>query len=135
MTTLIVLDASAAMAFVAPSQASAASNALRARGGRFTAPWVFAVEIRNAMLKAERRGLIAPEDALAAVHDLDAIVDLRPPSGELEQIYRIARSERLSFFDACYLDLALREDAVLASRDGPMLEAATRRGLGVEDLR
>ena len=36
---------------------------------------------------------------------------------------------------ALCLDLALREQVALASRDGPLLEAARRRGVETHDLR
>jgi len=38
-------------------------------------------------------------------------------------------------YDAMYLYLAIEEYAGLASRDGPLLDAARRRGVDVIDLR
>lgn len=123
------------MAFFAPSQSTSAAARLLASGADFVAPVVLGLEVRNVLLKAERRGLISPLDALAAIEAMEIIVRLRPLPAVQEPIYVLARAERLSYFDACYLDLALRENAALASRDGPLLAAALRQGVTVEDLR
>jgi predicted nucleic acid-binding protein len=66
------------------------------------------------------------------------LVELRPWSArpaDFVRLIALARPERLSLFDAAYLDLALREGVAIASRDSPLIEAAGRRGLEVNDLR
>ncbi len=132
---MIVLDASAALAWILPGQSTLAATALRGAGEDFVAPEIFAVEIRNVLLKAERRRLITPEQADRAVAGFDGLVTLLAGAHDLERLYRLAREDTLSLFDAFYLDLAIAQAAELASRDGPLLASARKRGVAVRDLR
>lgn len=135
----IVLDASAALAWLAPSQETPASAAFRsiAATQALLAPAVFAWEVRHALLKLERRGLVP---ATAIEGDLSQIettlaIESPPDRARLAAIVKLARAETLGVYDAAYLDLSIREGAALASRDGPLLDAARRQGLVVHDLR
>lgn len=108
---------------------------MRSLGQDFVAPDILRIEVRNALLKAERRGLLLPHEADEALADLDSAIDVVRPQSALDDIYRLGRAEALSFFDACYLDCAIGLGVALASRDGALLAAAQRRGLLVSDLR
>lgn len=134
----MVIDASAAVAWSVPSQQTPKALALvLRRDAAFVAPWYFGVEFRNAMLKAERRGLIALEPSESSVADILLLVELAspPPVDALDTIQRLARSWGLSHYDAHYLDLALTRSLPLASRDGALLDAARRLGVDAVDLR
>lgn len=136
---MIVLDASAALAFALPSQSNQTADAFFARRPLplMIAPAVFRLEVNNALLKFERGGALKAEaatrvwDALRGMVAISAMADVEQ---RFDALMALARAERLSLFDAAYLDLAITEAAALASRDGPLLEAALRRGLAVEDL-
>lgn len=135
---MIVVDASAVLARILPGQATRAADELLASRTSFVAPAIFAVELRNALLKAERRRLIGPAQSERALVFADALIETETPdftTGGLTPVVGLARAERLSFYDAAYLDLAARKGAELASRDVSLLEAARRRGLIVHDLR
>ncbi|HUZ12219.1 MAG TPA: type II toxin-antitoxin system VapC family toxin [Caulobacteraceae bacterium] len=136
---MIVLDASAALASVLESQATAAADAFfGAPPSTLIAPAIFSFEVRNALLHAERRGLIDADLVDETSLHLAAAVELWPLASrpaDFVRLLNLARREVLSLFDAAYLDLARSEAASLASRDGPLIEAARRIGVRIHDLR
>lgn len=136
---MIVVDASIAVALAVHSQRTPAVAAFVAsRPGPLRSPAIFPYEVRNALLKLERRFGLAPADIDRQFEEINDLLDAC--EGPLDaaahrRVAALARSEVLSYFDACYLDLALGEGAALASRDGPLLESALRRGVAIHDLR
>jgi predicted nucleic acid-binding protein len=138
--TLCVIDASVALAWTIESQSTVAATSLkqRATAHDFIAPSVFRLETRNALLKAERRNFIAWVDVVSAMtvlSELGVVFAGNPDDIEIDSAMVLARAERLSLYDALYLQLAMTEQALLASRDGPLLTAAMSRGVPVEDCR
>lgn len=134
----VVLDASAALAWILPTQATPAAAALLDQSGTliFEAPDIFAWEVRNVLLTLDRRGVLADgeyDEALAIYDDL--VVRLGPPVLEIDQLAALARGTRLSLFDAAYLALALDQDRALASRDEALLTVADAAGVECYDLR
>lgn len=134
----VVIDASAALALLTPTQSTAASDAFGdAPPARLTAPAVFSIEVRHGLLRLERRGLL-PVGALdLALADLESEVGLAPAPNPLDlgRITDLARRESLGMYDALYLDLALEGGTSLASRDGSLLAAAARCSVVTIDLR
>ena len=138
--TLCVVDASVALAWTIESQSTDAARELRAKAGGFDliAPSIFRLEVRNALLKAERRRLIARADVDAAIATIEALgvaCGSEPGDEELDIATSLSRATRLSLYDALYLLLAQTEGAALASRDASLLAAAQARGLWIEDCR
>jgi len=136
----LVVDASAAVGWIAPSQSTVAGERLLSTldTAQAIAPAIFAIELRNALLKLERRGAISSSQVDTALARLGLLVAVQDGPGEAvnpEGLLSLARAEMLSVFDATYLDLALRERAAVASCDAPLMDAARRRGLQVHDLR
>jgi predicted nucleic acid-binding protein len=137
---VIVLDASAALARVLPSQRTAASHAFFNSDSlpHFIAPTIFAWEVRHALLKAERGGRASSDQANDGALALDGLakrISWDDTSQSFARLVALARAENLSLFDAAYLDLAIAENASLASRDVGLIEAAKRRRVKVVDLR
>jgi predicted nucleic acid-binding protein len=134
-----VIDASAALAWLVPSQATTASETFRNAAARtdLLAPDAFRLEMRHALVKLERRGLVGPGALDAHLPALESLLTLAPPLGttDLAGAVALAREERLGLYDALYVQLATARGATLASRDSVLLEAAQRRGAAVEDLR
>ncbi|OQW56416.1 MAG: hypothetical protein A4S17_13955 [Proteobacteria bacterium HN_bin10] len=134
-----VIDASAALAWLVPSQATAASEAFREAAARETlfAPDAFRMEMRHALIKLERRGLVGGIALDADLPALEDLISLEPPpaASAIARVVALARGEQLGFYDALYLHVAMERGAVLASRDGVLLDAAKRRGAEVRDLR
>ena len=134
----VVLDASAALAWILPTQATPAAAALLDQSGTliFEAPDIFAWEVRNVLLTMDRRGVLVDgeyDEALAIYDDL--VVRLSPPVFEMDRLAVLARQTRLSLFDAAYLALALDRGWALASRDETLLTVAKAAGVECYDLR
>ena len=134
----VVLDASAALAWILPTQATPSAAALlnQSNGLIFEAPDIFAWEVRNVLLTMDRRGVLAAgeyDEALAIYDDL--VVRLNPPVFEMDRLAVLARAARLSLFDASYFALALDQGWPLASRDEALLTAASEAGVECFDLR
>jgi predicted nucleic acid-binding protein len=133
----VVLDASAALAWILPRQATSAAALLKDSNSLiFEAPDIFEWEVRNVLLTLDRRGVFLEGDYDAAVAIYDSLeVNLRPPVLDIDQIAALARRTRLSLFDASYLALALDQSWPLASRDEALLTVASEAGVECFDLR
>lgn len=135
----LIVDASVAFSWIMATQRTASADALRALAdAEFAAPHIFGFELRNGLLRAERQQRLSAATADLAIADLlGAIVRLDdPPDARImEAVHVIARTHGLSYYDACYLELAQRLDAVLASRDGPLLTAAQKIAIRNYDAR
>jgi predicted nucleic acid-binding protein len=135
---VIVLDASAALAWILPKQATTAADALLNESNTvtFEAPDVFEWEVRNVLLTMDRRGALRGGDYDDAVAIYDSLeVKLGPPVLELDQLAALARRTQLSLFDASYFALALDRGCPLASRDEALLTVAKAAGVECYDLR
>ena len=127
----MVLDASVAVAWLLEDEdvpdAFAPFGAVAEPGA--VVPQLWHLEIRNALLAAERRGRIAPNQVAARLADLNTLpihVDQEP---DLDAAMGLARDHRLTFYDAMYLELAIRRDAQLATLDDALARAAAVEGL------
>ncbi len=137
----LVIDASMALAWVferqLPSDAERASRLLAACGEQaWWVPGLWHLEVANALLVAERRGVIAPDASelfLARLSNLpiytdgDAVQERRP------RVMALGRAHGLSSYDATYLDLAHRLGATLASFDRRLNLAAADLGVSIAD--
>ena len=138
--TGLVVDASAATAWLLESQASARGNALLEDWADHDghAPYVFPGEVRSFLLKAERRAgfpAAATHERLEVLAALGILVAPALELGDMDEVLELARRSGLAFHDALYLDLALQKQVALASRDGLLIAAAKKAGVDVFDLR
>jgi predicted nucleic acid-binding protein len=103
---------------------------------RARAPILWWFEVRNVVLLGERRKRITEQYALEFLDRVeDLAVDLAPWPDQVV-VLALARRHRLTFYDAVYLDLALRERLPLATLDGALAAAAHAEGVPlVEPLR
>jgi predicted nucleic acid-binding protein len=134
----VVVDASAALAWILPSQSTPVALKFLDNAGSMTfeAPAIFEWEVRNVLLMMERRGPLAGrryDRALAGYDELQ--IRLNPLTGEIVSLTNLAREVRLSLFDVCYLALALDRDWALVSRDDSLLKVAAANGVECFDLR
>jgi predicted nucleic acid-binding protein len=143
MSARIALDASAALGWLIESQLTPAGVAFadQTAGDVFIAPLCFRWETRHALFKFERRALLDASEILPDLADLESRIEFEfepdpaAQSARLAAIEALSRAERMSFFDASYLELALRTQAVLATRDSVLIDIARRRGVVAHDLR
>lgn len=134
--TDFVLDASIALAWCFEDEATAGTRRILARlDTEFASvPAIWPVEIANVLTIAERRRRITRADSaefIATLENLVVSVDEETSSLALTRILDLAREQRLTAYDAAYLELAMRLGVPLASKDGPLCDAAERVGVTV----
>jgi predicted nucleic acid-binding protein len=135
----LVLDASFSLAWLfareRAEEAEQADLVLQSRGGeRWFVPPPWPLEVANALLVAERRGVIQPNVSETFLRRHAALrIEVDPETMDLAQprIFELARQQQLSAYDASYLELALRLNARLASFDRRLLLAAEAVGCGL----
>ncbi|HTW61272.1 MAG TPA: type II toxin-antitoxin system VapC family toxin [Terracidiphilus sp.] len=121
-----VLDASIAAAWALADESSPFAEQAESRLAADSAivPHIWWYEVRNILVVNERRRRITADESAAFLRILSAYPILIEPDGDEAEIFRIARSWRLSFYDAAYLALALRERLPLATLDRNLQAAA-----------
>ena len=131
----VVLDASTALAWCFPDEASdRAEAALVALAGQtIFVPPVWSLEVANALLVGERQKRLRQPQVLRflkLIESLPIFEDSRPVGDRVQNVLPLSREFGLSAYDAAYLELALRRGAALATLDARLAKAA--RGAGVE---
>ena len=126
-----VPDASVAAAWVLPDEEAAPAELALNRLGEETAkvPGVFWHELRNLLLSAERRGRIDARHAEASIARLRRLHIQIAEDADDREVMALARTHRLTAYDASYLALAVREGCALASLDRRLNEAAAAEGV------
>ena len=137
----IVIDASAAAPWFIPEDRSAVSEQMYAdvmtSPGQFSAPSLWLWETSNILLAAFRRRRMTQDNLDAGLALLDACPIEFDPAPNLHyrsQTLRLAQAHSLSFYDASYLQLALRLNGQLASLDRTLINAAKVCGIPCLDL-
>ena len=134
--TAFVLDASVALAWCFADEASPVTDALldRLADEDAVAPELWPLEVANALAMAERRGRLSVAGLSRSVKLLQQLaveIDDEAHEGAFQDLLNLARSERLTVYDAAYLELALRLHIPLASKDAELRKAAARLGLAL----
>lgn len=95
------------------------------------APALFWFEIRNVALIGLRRHRISAENLIDVLARIErAAIELEPtPSSSA--VIALARRHNLTFYDAAYLELALRENLALATLDHALVRAASAEGVAL----
>lgn len=133
-----VIDASVALAWCFDDEATEATRVLldRFEDEHAEVPSLWHLELGNALAIGERNTRITPartSEFIALIGGLPIVVDEQTPDRALSTVLDLARSERLSAYDASYLELAMRRGLPLATKDDDLARAA--RGVGVSLLR
>ena len=128
-----MLDASVAAAWLFDDEDDArADEALgRIKSDGAVVPQFWHLEVRSALLAAERRRRISSdevEERLRFLLELPIKTDAEP---NLVAAFALARRRRLSFYDAVYLELALRCGGALATLDAALARAGIAEGLAL----
>ena len=129
--SVLVIDASIAAAWLFDDEDDrrAAAALTRIETDAALVPQLWHLEVRSALLAAERRGRIRADeidDRLRFLQELPVRTDAEPNLGDA---FALARTRRLSFYDALYLELARRRGAALATLDAALARAATAEGV------
>jgi predicted nucleic acid-binding protein len=124
-----VLDASVALAWCFDDESTPAAWALldRLRHAPAHVPALWALEIGNILLGAERRKRITQArstEFVGILGELDIQVDPDVPGRALRDVLPLARTQRLTTYDAAYLELAMRLGLPIATKDKALRAAA-----------
>ena len=132
MIDAFVADASTAIAWVHPAQATPETKLLLdaiSDGTRVFVPAIWPLEVSNALLVLVRREKLLSterEAALSALQQLRVKIDHEMASLAFTRLSAIAADRELSVYDAAYFELAERLKLPLACKDGTLRRAASR---------
>ena len=134
--TGVVVDASVALAWCFPDEASEYADAvLVALEGRpVLVPAVWSLEVTNAVVVAERRKRVSQSEIRRFVELLEGLTIHEaslPVAGSVSNILPLAREYGLSAYDASYLEVAIRHGAPLATQDRGLEKAGRKAGLEI----
>jgi predicted nucleic acid-binding protein len=132
----LVIDASMALAWIFErgnnKEAQLAQYALSSlTNADSIVPTLWHIEVANALLVGERRRIITEAQVIDYLNRLSCLPiksDDTQPARHRESMMALARQYTLSAYDATYLELALRNNAVLATFDNKLIEAMNRAG-------
>ncbi len=132
----VVIDASAALTWCYADERTPESSSLleyvNLNGA--VVPQIWPMEVANALLVGEIRKRITNEgiaEQLDHFRKLPIEVDSSTANLAWKEIITIARQQRLTTYDASYIELANRLKLPLASRDKEMIGAAIRLGIDI----
>lgn len=131
MASDIIVDASATAAWIFDDEDSPYADTVfdLVKVNVALVPRFWHIEMRNVLLSGERRNRIDAWQADQHLANLLAL-PLRIDDGlDLADAFILARAYGLSFYDAIYLELARRHNAMLATLDGRLTRAANAEGL------
>ena len=131
-----VLDCSVTMAWCFEDELDAYAVAvLRAlTTGAAVVPPLWALEVTNVLLVAERRRRVTPAAAARFIELLGELpLTVADPDGpgDLGDLLSLGRAHRLSAYDVAYLRVARRNRLALATRDASLRTAARSAGVAV----
>ena len=128
----IIIDASTTLAWLFHEDASAAQVGKVLEASDLVAPWLWRLEVTNAILVRQRRKLLTEAQSFRMLHLIDELtIDLigEPATRTATRLAETARPHQLSAYDAVYLELAIRLGLPLFTRDSNLRVAAARVGV------
>ena len=136
----IVIDASAAGAWVLPDEANEAAHALYLQAIEPTSdlnaplhvPTLWHLEMGNMLVMGVKRQRLDTEQmsqAMTLLGGLQLQTDALLSAHRQAQVARLALTHDLTFYDATYLELVLRLNGQLASQDKKLIAAAKSCGI------
>jgi len=137
VTRAFVADASVAIGWVHPAQATAHTRAMLdaiAEGATLEVPALWPLEVANALAVLQRRRKLTEDERQAGLGWLRGLplrIDHEMALLAFSRLSELAAAHQLSVYDAAYLKLAQRRRLVLGCKDGPLRTAARRAGVGL----
>lgn len=131
-----MIDSSVALTWCFEDEASPQTDRLfeRVRDDGAVVPGLWYLELSNVLLQAEKRGRISTGDVatrLGLIAELPISVDGETTVRAWQEILTVARGERLTTYEATYLELAVRRGLPLLTNDEDLAQAAARMGVAV----
>lgn len=129
--TAFVLDASVTLSWCFEDEATPETWALldSLEEGTAYVPALWLLEVANILICSDRRGRITTakaNDFFATLRTLPIMIEPVEYGPALDRTVTLARIERLTAYDAAYLELAKRMALPIATRDQALREAALR---------
>lgn len=130
-----VLDASVTVAWCFDDESTPFTEGvldLLSAGAEGVVPGIWPLEVANALLVAERRKRISVAQATALldrIAQLPVSVETVEADRAFNQVLSVARQQRLSEYDAAYVELALRRALPFATLDDKLRQAARQAGI------
>jgi predicted nucleic acid-binding protein len=90
----------------------------RFEGEHAEVPSLWHLELANTLAMGERHRRITPartSEFISLIAGLPILIDEQTPNRALSAVFDVARRQRLSAYDASYLELAMRRDIPLAT--------------------
>jgi predicted nucleic acid-binding protein len=137
VTRTFVADASVAIGWVHPAQATTQTAAMLdalGEGAMLEVPALWPLEVANALLVLVRRRKLTEDErqtGLGWLRGLPVRIDPEGAPLAFSRLSELATAHRLSVYDAAYLELAQRRKLALACHDGPLREAAKQAGVSL----
>lgn len=137
MTRAFIADASVAVGWVHPAQATAQTAAMLdaiAEGATLEVPALWPLEVANALAVLVRRRKLTEHErqtGLGWLRGLRLRVDHDMASLAFSRLSELATTHQLSVYDATYLELAQRRKLMLGCKDGPLRAAAEQSGVSL----
>ena len=127
----VILDASIVGCWCFPDETSSVADAAMREVATDEAvvPAVWWLEVRNLLLTGERVGRMDPIGTAGFLADLEALSIRIDRASESDLILALARTHRLTVYDAAYLELAGLIAAPLATLDRKLADAARAAGV------
>ena len=135
----LVLDASMTLAWRVtrpnPTEALTAQEAIHATMSHGAiVPYLWYPEVANALVMSERHGVSTTQDSSNFLADLDSLpisLDTASALSIRNKTLALARTWKLTAYDATYLELAQRMGASLATFDQQLAQACRQAGIHV----
>lgn len=103
----------------------------RLRSDPAVVPALWWYEVRNTFLVNERRGRVSAVETTAFLRVLSRLPIRQDLAPDESRLLFLARTHRLTVYDAAYLELAQREGIALATLDSDLVRAAEKEGVPV----
>jgi predicted nucleic acid-binding protein len=132
-----ILDASAALAWLFSEEPDGRLIGYLIRGHGAVAPWLWRVEVVNAVVRKERRGELRDQSVSEILNEIDRLsIELVGPRRQARpsDLAALAKKTGLTAYDAEYLQLALETGLPLMSLDQKLQRAAVESGVELVKL-
>lgn len=131
-----IVDCSIAVSWCFKDEATPVTEALLKRLPDEPAfvPAIWHLELGNILVRDERRKRITAyqfAECLKFISTLPLHTDEETTSHAWNEIISLAHAEKLTTYDAAYLELAMRKGLPLATKDKDLIDAARRSGIAV----
>jgi predicted nucleic acid-binding protein len=127
----ILIDASTTLVWAFNEEGRGPGLTPLFRDHELVAPWLWGLEVTNAVLSRERRKTITEAVGVRILRVLEALdVEIigEPADRSLIALAQLGRPHQLTAYDAAYFELAVRLGLPLLADDGNLRAAAERAG-------